>query len=130
MRSCRRLSDGRKPKTNPLNENFEKKEFQELWRRINQKAVYRVEFDSEELVRKCVSALDSQLRVTPLQYTVQTGHQGDGLTDEQLKAGDGFALTRIDDRARRIGPFAREVRPPREDRRKHASSRARPPPIS
>lgn len=88
-----KVEDGRKPKLNPLNENFEKREFQELWRRINQKAVYRVEFDSEELVRKCVSALDSQLRVTPLQYTVQTGIQGDGLTDEQLKAGDGFALT-------------------------------------
>jgi type III restriction enzyme len=88
-----KVEDGRKPKTNPLNENFEKKEFQELWWRINQKAVYRVEFDSDELVRKCVSALDSQLRVTPLQYTVQTGIQGDGLTDEQLKAGDGFALT-------------------------------------
>jgi len=88
-----KVEDGRKPKTNPLNENFEKKEFQELWRRINQKAVYRVEFDSEELVCKCVSALDSQLRVTPLQYTVQAGIQGDGLTDEQLKAGDGFALT-------------------------------------
>jgi len=88
-----KVEDGRKPKTNPLNENFEKKEFQELWRRINQKAVYRVEFDSEELVRKCVSALDSQLRVTPLQYTVQTGIQSDGLTDEQLNAGDGFALT-------------------------------------
>jgi type III restriction enzyme len=89
-----KVEDGRKPKTNPLNENFDKKEFQELWWRINQKAVYRVEFDSDELVRKCVSALDSQLRVTPLQYTVQTGIQGDGLTDEQLKAGDGFALTR------------------------------------
>ena len=88
-----KVEDGRKPKTNPLNENFEKKEFQELWRRINQKAVYRVEFDSDELVRKCASALDSQLRVTPLQYTVQTGIQGDGLTNEQLKAGDGFALT-------------------------------------
>jgi type III restriction enzyme len=88
-----KVEDGRKPKLNPLNENFEKREFQELWRRINQKAVYRVEFDSDELVRKCVSALDSQLRVTPLQYTVQTGIQGDGLTDEQLKAGDGFAVT-------------------------------------
>lgn len=88
-----KVENGRKPKLNPLNENFEKKEFQELWRRINQKAVYRVEFDSDELVRKCVSALDSQLRVTPLQYTVQTGIQGDGLTDEQLKTGDGFALT-------------------------------------
>ncbi|HRD74485.1 MAG TPA: DEAD/DEAH box helicase family protein [Hyphomicrobiaceae bacterium] len=88
-----KVDDGRKPKTNPLNDNFEKKEFRELWARINQKAVYRVEFDSDELIRKCVNALDSQLRVTPLQYTVQTGLQGDGLTDDQLKAGDGFKLT-------------------------------------
>lgn len=88
-----KVDDGRKSKTNPLNDNFDKKEFQELWRRINRKAIYRVEFDSAELVSKCVSALDSQLRVTPLQYTVQIGIQGDELTDEQLKTGDGFALT-------------------------------------
>ena len=89
-----KVDDGRKPKTNPLNANFEKKEFQELWARINRKAVYRVEFDSAELVRKCVSALDSQLRVTPLQYTIQVGVQSDGLTDGQLRSGDGFAVTR------------------------------------
>jgi type III restriction enzyme len=88
-----KVDDGRKPKTNPLNANFEKKEFQELWSRINRKAVYRVDFDSVELVRKCVSALDSQLRVTPLQYTVQAGIQADEMTDDQLKAGDGFEVT-------------------------------------
>ena len=88
-----KVDDGRKPKTNPLNANFEKKEFQELWARINRKAVYRVEFDSEELIRKCISALDSQLRVTPLQYTVQVGVQNDGLTDGQLRSGDGFSIT-------------------------------------
>ena len=85
-----KIDDGRKPKTNPLNANFDKKEFQALWSRINQRAVYRVEFDSDELVRKCVSALDSQLRVTPLQYTVQTGIQADEIADEQLRSGDGF----------------------------------------
>lgn len=88
-----KVDDGRKPKTNPLNANFEKKEFQELWARINRKAVYRVEFDSEELIRKCISGLDSQLRVTPLQYTVQVGVQNDGLTDGQLRSGDGFSVT-------------------------------------
>lgn len=88
-----KVDDGRKPKTNPLNANFEKKEFQELWTRINRKAVYRVEFDSVELIRKCVSALDSLLRVTPLQYTVQIGVQNDGLTDGQLRSGDGFKVT-------------------------------------
>ena len=88
-----KIDDGRKPKTNPLNANFDKKEFQALWTRINQRAVYRVEFDSDELVRKCVSALDSQLRVTPLQYTVQTGIQADEIADEQLRSGEGFQIT-------------------------------------
>lgn len=88
-----KVEDGRKPKTNPLNANFEKKEFQELWARINQKAVYRVEFDSAELVLKCVSALDSQIRVTPLQYTVQVGVQEVGLTKEHLTTGRGFRET-------------------------------------
>ncbi|WP_457492096.1 type III restriction-modification system endonuclease [Tardiphaga sp. P5_C7] len=88
-----KIDDGRKPKTNPLNANFEKREFQALWTRINQRAVYRVDFDSDELIRKCANALDSQLRVTPLQYTVQTGIQADEIADEQLRSGDGFQVT-------------------------------------
>ena len=88
-----KIEDGRKPKTNPLNDNFEKKEFQELWSRINCKTVYRVNFDSAELIKKAISALDSQLRVTPLQYTVQTGEQHAAVTDEQLNAGESFKLT-------------------------------------
>jgi type III restriction enzyme len=84
--------DGRKPKTNALNPNFDKKEFKELWERINQKAVYRVDFESDELIKKCVVALESELNVTPLQYTVQVGHQADALTADQLKSGDGFKL--------------------------------------
>jgi type III restriction enzyme len=87
-----KVDDGRKPKTNPLNANFEKKEFRALWERINRKAVYRVDFDSEELVKKCVGTLDKELRVTPLQYTVQAGVQQDALTDEQLRGGDGFSV--------------------------------------
>ncbi|MES9875150.1 MAG: hypothetical protein ABW146_18775 [Candidatus Sedimenticola sp. 6PFRAG7] len=88
-----KIDDGRKPKTNPLNDNFEKKEFQELWSRINRKAVYRVDFESNELIKKAISALDSQLRVTPLQYTVQTGEQHAAVTDEQLNTGESFKLT-------------------------------------
>jgi type III restriction enzyme len=87
------VGDDRKPKTNPLNANFEKKEFKALWSRINQKAVYRVEFDSSELIRNSIRVLDKELRVTPLQYTIQSGVQGDQITDGQLRSGDGFALT-------------------------------------
>ena len=53
------IGDDRKPKINPLNANFKKKEFQDLWGRINSKAVYRVDFDSEELVKKCIQTIDS-----------------------------------------------------------------------
>ncbi|BBO91027.1 hypothetical protein [Desulfosarcina ovata] len=67
------VGDDRKPKTNPLNANFGKKEFRALWNLINQKAVYRVAFDSNELIRNSIGALDKELRVTPLQYTIQTG---------------------------------------------------------
>ena len=86
------VTDGRKPKTNPLNDNFKKKEFQELWSRINRKAVYRVEFDSAELIRKSVSALERQLSVAPLQYVIQSGIQQDELTRSQLRSGYGFRV--------------------------------------
>ena len=87
------IDDGRKPKTNPLNDNFNKKEFKALWSRINRKAVYRVEFESDELVQKSVAALNKELRVTPLQYTVQKGEQISTVTDDQIKDGEGFYLT-------------------------------------
>lgn len=86
------VGDDRKPKTNPLNANFEKREFKELWNRINRKAVYRVEFDSNELIRNSIRALDKELNVTPLQYTIQSGTQGDQITDSQLKRGESFQL--------------------------------------
>ena len=87
------VGDDRKPKTNPLNANFEKKEFKALWSRINQKAVYRVEFDSSELIRNSIRALDKELQERPLQCTIQSGVQGDQITDGQLRSGDGFTLT-------------------------------------
>ncbi len=86
------VGDGRKPKTNPLNTNFEKKEFKELWSRINQKAVYRVEFDSNELIRNSIRAMDNELRVTPLQYTIQGGEQVGQVTHDQVKARQGFKI--------------------------------------
>jgi type III restriction enzyme len=89
-----KFEDGRKPKRNPLNDNFHKAEFQALWSRINRKAVYRVDFDTDELIAKCVTALNRELRVTKLQYTVQTGIQADQVTDEQLRDGTGFSVTR------------------------------------
>jgi type III restriction enzyme len=84
-------NDGRRPKKIPLNEaNFKKKEFQELWGRINHKAVYQVEFDSAELASKCVTAMDTHLNVAAMQYVIQAGTQRESLDADDLAAGVGF----------------------------------------
>lgn len=84
--------DGRKAKANPLNDNFYKKEFQDLWNRINRKAAYTVHFETAELLNKCIASLDRDLKVAPLQYTVQAGEQTDTATYDALKKGEAFAL--------------------------------------
>ncbi|NTV45717.1 MAG: restriction endonuclease subunit R, partial [Chlorobiales bacterium] len=86
------IGDERRQSQNPLNSNFDKKEFRELWNRINRKAIYRVDFDSEELVQNCIKALNGELKVSPLQYTVQSGTQAKQITDDQLRKGDGFRV--------------------------------------
>ena len=84
------IDDGRSGKTNSLNANFGKKEFKELWNRINKKAVYSVTFDSNELIEKCVLCLDKELRVAPLQFTVIRGEQEDNIAYDDIVNGVGF----------------------------------------
>jgi type III restriction enzyme len=86
------IEDGRKVKANPLNANFYKKEFQELWSRIHRKAAYTVHFETAELVEKAVAALDADLHVTPLQYLVQRGEQKETASFEELEKGDTFRI--------------------------------------
>jgi len=85
------IDNDRTAKTNALNEaNFNKQEFQELWKRINTKAVYQVDFDSEELIERAVLAIDQNLRVQPIRYIIEGGEQNDGMTSDQLEEGTGF----------------------------------------
>ena len=84
------IENDRAAKTNSLNANFQKKEFQKLWNMINHKAAYSVHFDSAELVEKCVQTLNNELRVNSLQYTVQWGEQTDGISFEQMASGESF----------------------------------------
>lgn len=99
-------TDGRKPKKVPLNAtNFHKQEFQELWGRINHKAVYQVEFDSAELIEKCIQVLEKSLKITAMQYVVQKGVQLASLEAEQLETGEGFkvATTKVEESALSAG---------------------------
>lgn len=60
---------------NNLNENFDNDRFQEMWNEINNKYVYTVHYDSNELIEKVVAALRANLTVTKLQYVKVTGTQ-------------------------------------------------------
>lgn len=86
------IDDERKTRVNPLNANFYKDEFKKLWHQINRKAAYAVDFDSNELIRKSVWALDKELRVAELTYTVQSGEQESQISPEQLHTGSAFQL--------------------------------------
>ena len=62
-----------KIKENPLNENW--KDFIELWERINKRYAYTVEFDGDELIQKSIAAINADLRVSRLSYTITEGKQ-------------------------------------------------------
>jgi type III restriction enzyme len=86
------IGDDRKAKINPLNANFEKKEFQALWNKINRKAAYTVHFETDELVGKCVAALDTELRVKPMQYIIERGSQLENASFDDMKSGTAFKI--------------------------------------
>lgn len=84
------IDDGNKTTTpdNKLNDNFMKKEFQKLWRRINHKYAYTVSFNSEELIEKAVAAINKELEVTQLSYVVTRGEQKDNASLDDMKHGE------------------------------------------
>ena len=86
------IEDGSKTtiKDNPLNDNFYKKEFQTLWKLINRQYAYKVEFDSDELIKKAIAHIDAKLFVSQLQYTTSIGQQKSELSEHEIERGDGF----------------------------------------
>lgn len=86
------FEDGNKPivMSNPLNERFEKKEFQRLWTAINHKYVYTVDFDSKELIAKAIAHIDRELCVSRMQYTVKIGEQKDIVSADMVRNGTSF----------------------------------------
>ena len=86
------FSDGHetKVKENPLNENFAKAEFQALWKQINHKYAYTVEFDSAELIRKSIAHINEKLFVSELQYTTTIGRQKSQMDEYEISRGDSF----------------------------------------
>ena len=86
-----------------VNENFMKKEFQELWNKINVKTVYEVNFNSEELIEKAIEALNGKLKVSRIRARVSYGEQKDRISAESLK--DGSSLTKESESTYQVEDF-------------------------
>lgn len=83
-----RPENGRKPKLAKLQkDNFAKKEFQNLWKRINRRTYYQVSFETSSLVKKAIEELDEKLRVTEIRIVVEGGSMDEIRDKESLEAG-------------------------------------------
>ncbi|GAP43960.1 restriction endonuclease [Lentimicrobium saccharophilum] len=68
------------------NKNFKKKEFQELWEKINLKTIYEVKFDTDKLINDSKIRINAQLNIGDRVYEVKTGELQEG-TKEQMEEG-------------------------------------------
>ncbi|MEW6275958.1 MAG: hypothetical protein AB1556_12730 [Bacillota bacterium] len=75
-----------------LNDNFYKEEFQKLWKKINVKTAYTVKFDTEELVERCINALNTRLKIADISYQIKDGVLETIDSKEQLEKGEGFVV--------------------------------------
>ena len=102
------IEDGNSTKveTNGLNDNFYKEEFKELWNCINHKYAYTVDFDSNELIKNSIAAIDRDLNVTRLIYTVETGEQKSEIVKDDIDNGQSFKNAKTHSDA--INSFASE----------------------
>ncbi len=69
------------------NENFAKQEFKYLWNKIKIKTVYEVDFDSQELIYKCIQRIDNELEVKLVMIKVTQGSQADKIDAGALRSG-------------------------------------------
>ncbi|MDM1544497.1 DEAD/DEAH box helicase family protein [Ignatzschineria indica] len=79
------LEDATKSRQNRVKQhNLQRKEFLELWKRINRKAIYQVNIDTESLISNSITAIDKELRVRKLEYVIQRGMQNAEISDTDI----------------------------------------------
>ena len=84
------VKDARRENVKSLvpNANFMKKEFQELWNKINVKTIYEVDFDTDELIEKAVNAIDYKLSINKMRVKITEGTQKEELTTVSVNSGE------------------------------------------
>lgn len=80
-------------------QKFERKEFQELWRKINHQTYYTVDFKTEDLIQRAVIELDNHLRVSEINIQVTTGTLNEIRSKQELTEGTAMKVTGTDTHA-------------------------------
>ncbi|MBN2745227.1 MAG: DEAD/DEAH box helicase family protein [Bacteroidales bacterium] len=75
-----------------VNKNFYKKEFQELWNKINLKSIYEVNFNTEKLTTDSINRINADLHISDRTYEVKSGELKE-TTKEELDEKKGFKIT-------------------------------------
>lgn len=70
--------------------NYALPEFRELWSRINGKTIFRVDFETEELISKAIAALNAKLDVSEIYFRVVKGELDRIESTEALRSGTAF----------------------------------------
>jgi len=73
-----------------LNDNFRKTEFQELWKQINRKSVYRVSFKSEELVKNAIAEINKSLIVKAITFDITYAELSSKALQSDYETGNAF----------------------------------------
>lgn len=81
-------------------DKFYKTRFSELWKQINVRSFYTVDFSSEQLISKAVESIDLHLNVTEIRIIVESGSMENIRDREALEAG--AAMTEAKKRTIRV----------------------------
>lgn len=96
------FGNANKPKNTINQDNLNRKEFQALWRQINQKSIYQIQLDSDKLIKDSITAINQTSHernnhfVLPLTYVIKTAKQQDHIDQNTLKQGEGFKKVQTD----------------------------------
>lgn len=89
--------DANKHLTNHINsKNLERKEFQDLWKKINRKAIYQIQIDSNKLITDSISCVERTAKernnkfVETLSYKLAESSMKDEVSFDELKSKDAF----------------------------------------
>ena len=78
-----------------IKEKFDGSEFQKLWKRINTRTFYTVDFETSELIENSVSAIDKYLNVTEIRIVVGAGSLESISSKEALAEGTAMKAGKV-----------------------------------